>query len=296
MRIVALGDLHYYQLFTAPWNLVGKRVLGQMNLWLRRRKAFVPDALSPAIEHAISLSPDLFLFTGDLTTTALRPEFEHVRRVLKPVLDRFPALIIPGNHDRYTLTATRRRRIESFFPEHVPDTFPHARRLMEGWQLLAVDSAVPRFINARGRCGEAQLARMRNLIDHTTNPDALIVMCHYPAMLPPWINDKTGHRLDDAPDLRDVLRNAAPRKIVCLHGHVHRPWLFQPEETGLSHLTFINAGAPCRVSEPYPFGQGFWEIELDTPNRAPGHCVKLRHHVPRAPRRWEIDQNHGLDR
>ncbi len=53
MRIVLLGDLHTYRLAVWPWELLGKSLAGQMNLWLNRRKRFDRSLIQPTIERAI---------------------------------------------------------------------------------------------------------------------------------------------------------------------------------------------------------------------------------------------------
>ncbi len=291
MRLVLIGDIHYYRLFTAPWNLIGKRVLGKTNLWLRRRKVFLPAALPAVVERVLSLAPDRVVFSGDLTTTALRPEFEDVRRVLRPLLDRFPTLIIPGNHDRYTFASKRKRRIEEYFPDQSPPEYPHLAPLTGAWRLMAIDASVPQWLSSRGRCGAAQLDRARWIIDEREDARNILLLCHYPAQYPPAIRGRDGHRLDDAAELLEALKTAAPRRVLYLHGHIHRPWIYNPEDKALSHVTFVNAGAPCHVSEQYPFGQGFWEIDLPEDTR---HAVSLTHHLPVANGGWEVDRREAI--
>src|ERR1041385_6253361 len=109
MRIVLIGDLHFYKLWVWPWQLLSKRLFGQINLWFNRRLIFRPERLKSLTERVDSLRPDLLLFAGDLTTTALPLEFRYAQDALRPLLDRYPALIAPGNHDRHTFTAAPRR-------------------------------------------------------------------------------------------------------------------------------------------------------------------------------------------
>lgn len=97
MRIVLLGDIHHYRLMVPPWQLLGKRLLGQANLWLNRRHSFDPSLLNPVIDRIADVAPDLILLSGDLTTTALRTEFADIAEQLAPLTDRFQTVIVPGN-------------------------------------------------------------------------------------------------------------------------------------------------------------------------------------------------------
>lgn len=291
MRIALIGDIHYYRLFTAPWNLIGKRALGSTNLWLSRRHHFIPEALPPVVERVVSLSPDLVLFSGDLTTTALRPEFRDVKETIAPILDRFPTVIIPGNHDRYTFASARKRRIEEHFPDHSPHEYPHGDSLTDAWRLLALDASIPQWIRSRGRCGQAQLERARLLLRDDPAEQNVLTMCHYPAMLPPDVHGSSNHRLENAAQVRNLLEAAAPKRVLYVHGHIHRPWIFHPETESLKHVTFLNAGAPCHVSDWYPFGQGFWELHV--PDRV-DEPLSVAHHRPTTKDAWEIDEREDL--
>ena len=277
MRIVLIGDIHSYRLFVPPWGLVGKRLIGQANLWLNRRHHFDHGLVDETVQQVIEVKPDLVLFSGDLTTTALDKEFEDVAKQLVPLTTRFATLIVPGNHDRYTFTSARQRTMESVMPDLVPNYWPHFRTLTDHWHLLALDSAVPRIFNSRGLVGRHQLQQARRLISPLTTDDGLVVLCHYPLKSPPRALPLTwDHKLADSFRLRRMLIRCSAR-VLYLHGHIHRPWCWQPKRSNQSHFTYINAGSPCMTSTRYPRGQGFWQIDL--PKVSTDH-MQVVHHVP----------------
>ncbi len=300
LRLLLIGDVHYYRLAVWPWLLAGKRLLGQVNLWLRRRRRFVRHLLAETVRRAIELEPDRVLMSGDLTTTALRGEFEAVARLLKPLIDRHPVVILPGNHDRYTFSAGARRGLERHFGPLVPETFPCRMSLNAGWELLAIDSAVPRMLSSRGRVGEAQLQQVARLLEQIPSERGVLVLCHYPILLPQGRRQKWGHRLADGAALLRVLLQSRHRMIYC-HGHIHEPWLIpataarptdpsvdaQGELAAARHLTLLDAGAPCMVDARYPRGQGFWELILPPD---PTAAVQYRHHAPadRPGEPWQV--------
>ena len=277
MRIALLGDIHHYRLFVPPWRLMSKRLVGQTNLWLNRRRCFNRTLLMMALNRIASIKPDLLLLSGDLTTTSLEAEFADIAAVLEPLSGRIPIVAVPGNHDRYTFGAARHRRMEQMLPSIVPQQFPHFRKLTGRWHLLALDGAKPNVMSARGRLGEDQLRACRQYASQLTKEDGLIVLCHYPIKSPPRALPITwDHKLADSGRLRRLLVRC-PARLLYLHGHIHRPWCWQPKRSDQSHFTYLNAGAPCMVNSKHPCGQGFWEIDL--PDDPAAH-VNVVHHVP----------------
>lgn len=275
MRIVLFGDIHLYRAWLAPWHLLSKRVLGQTNLLLNRRKRFRHELLEAMIDKAVALKPDMLLLSGDLTTTSLKREFLDAARVLKPLTDSVPTVLVPGNHDRYTFTAGRSKRIDTMLRSIVPEAFPHTRDLTTRWRLLALDGAVPRLVNARGRLGRTQLNSALQYIRSLDAERGLVVLCHYPCALPAGMHEHASHALEERDQLRHALENCRAR-VVYLHGHIHRPWHHEPGDGSGVPFTCIDAGSPCMISSDFPTGQGFYEIELP---EDPRDALVVRHHV-----------------
>lgn len=264
MRIVIIGDIHLYDLSFRPWRLMGKRLLGQTNLWLHRRHAFNPKLLAPVMERAMSLQPDWLIFTGDLTTTALDSEFKMAAKALEPWLERDRVMVVPGNHDRYTYRAARRRRFEVFMGKAAPTLYPHVVDLSPHWRMIGIDSCCPRLVTSRGRVGRRQMDKIQQVIKETPKEQGLLVVCHYPVEVPPGYNHRWSHQLADADELAHVLKQAAG-PVVFVHGHIHRPWHWRAlelENVDSGPFRIINAGSPCMTSSSYPAGQGFWAMEL----------------------------------
>jgi calcineurin-like phosphoesterase family protein len=265
-----------------PWALLGKRLLGQGNVWLNRRHKFDRTLLPALVQQAASVEPDMVLLCGDLTSTALPGEFDDCLKALAPLVDAFPVMIVPGNHDRYTFTSARRSLLESAAGTSIPPEFPHCHRYpspFNRWRLLALDAARPRGLSSRGEVGKAQLAEARRQIADLTDSDGLIVLCHYALRRPPTLPAmRWSHRLADAPDVEAMLADC-PARILYVHGHVHMPWCWRRTEAGLEHVVDINAGAPCLRQPEHPHGHGFWQIDLpDDPNQP----ISLQRHIQQA--------------
>ena len=282
MRIALIGDVHLYSLSIHPRRLLGKRVFAHTNLLMNRRRRF-NHALMPAlVEKVRSLSPELALFSGDVTTSSLESEFADFVELVEPLVDETPAVLVPGNHDRYTFRSRRKRRIETLLDKVMPHDFPHTRPLGAKWRLLALDSAVPNRFFSRGALGSAQYATALEEIAKRKAGEGLLVLCHYPVAVPPRVPTAWSHDLKEDKGLREALA-ACRARVVYLHGHIHKPWHAVPPEgaDAGSRPPFecLNAGSPCFTSAQYPLGQGFWNIELPDDPDAP---LGLEHWVPRA--------------
>ena len=272
MKIAALGDIHIYQLITWPWHLLGKRSLGMANLWLRRRGLFNIALLQNVLDQITAIKPDVVLFTGDFTTTALHREFASLQVILEPFLQSHRGVIVPGNHDRYSFASHRTRRMETYFGQHMPKTYPHVEQLTDTWQLMAIDSAVPRVSTSRGRLGDTQLNAITQKLSQMKTDQGMIVLSHYPVVTPDDVNMLAHHRLEEAQALAQALREC-PGQIIMFHGHVHRPWHLPVTD----RFTDINVGSPTMTRPPTIHGQGFWEVHLpDTATNQPSYI----HHEP----------------
>jgi 3',5'-cyclic AMP phosphodiesterase CpdA len=65
------------------------------------------------------LFSDLVLISGDLSSLSLASEFEYAKATLQPILDMFPTMILPGNHDQYTTDAVQEHLMEKYFAAYM---------------------------------------------------------------------------------------------------------------------------------------------------------------------------------
>lgn len=276
MRLVLIGDVHVYRLWMPPWAMLGKPLLGQMNLWFNRSRHVDISLLEPTLLRVASLKPDHLLLSGDLTTTAREKEFADIAGALRRCLLHVPVCAVPGNHDRYTHTALRRRRMERWFAGMMPERFPSLAPLGGEWSLLALDASRPSAFNARGMVGEAQLQEASRLLASLPAGRGVVVLCHYPFLLPEGREDRASHRLVDASAMERVLGSCAAR-VVYLHGHVHEPWAWRQNSGAGGDVLMVNAGAPLLCNPRHPYGQGFWQVDL--PDDPRGEVRLARHFI-----------------
>lgn len=301
MRIVLIGDVHVSIQTLQPWRWFGKRGLGQLNAVLNPQRKFKQEYLPAVVERAVSLRPDWVLLSGDLTTTALPAEFHQAIAGLAPLTEQFPCVGVAGNHDVYTWGSSWRKRMQRLMPKILPQQYPQFQRMGDAWHLLAINSSVTRLWSSRGRVGSAQMKRVREMLSKVSADEAVVVLTHY-SVGKPMALDKTSnmpiafglrahdesskvrpqkwaHQLEDQSDFLRALGECRGR-ILLMHGHVHRPWVWRRPEPGLQHVIDINAGSPVLLSEAFPCGQGFWEFELpEGAGDASRKPVIARHHL-----------------
>lgn len=271
MRVVHISDIHIWHYTWKPWRLFGKRAVGMVELATGRAKRFRLERIDAVIERVRALDADHILITGDVTTTALRSEYETAVAHLRPLLAQADRVtVVPGNHDRYTLRATRDRRFEAFFGNYMPAAqFPWLRPIGEGFVILGLDATRP-HLTASGWIPPAQIAQAAELVkrlgaDHVK----LIVACHYPVAAPAaYQHDLARKPLTNAGAVRDWLATIGPHIYCC--GHVHAAWAFTPVE--LPEQLCINAGAPLLHDPTGLHPPGFVELVLEE------RTVSVAHH------------------
>lgn len=272
MKIVHLSDIHIWRYSINPMKLWGKRAVGMAELFTGRAKKFRLERMEDVVERVKSIEADHLLITGDLTTTALRHEFDQAREALEPLLgDPDRVSVLPGNHDRYTSHSVRTRAFERVFGEFSPgNEFPWLRYLDERTAILALD-ATRSHLSATGRLPEPQFRKARELLQEANpKPKRLIVACHYPVAAPEaYRSELKKKRMVNAADVARWLRRVGPH-LYC-NGHVHAAWAHRPHE--VPEQLNLNAGAPLLRDPTGRRPPGFLEIDLTE------QSVTVKHHA-----------------
>lgn len=235
--LLHVADLHFWKVTCNPLHLLNKRVLGNFNVWWKRRHQFAMERAAEFAEGLVAAGPKTLLFTGDFTSTSLVEEFAMARAFVDVLREKqFDIHAIPGNHDVYTFETVRARRFEKYFADCYPQTGLPARvTLRGGTPLILVPTVCPNFVSSKGRITDAEVARTSELLAQASGP--ILVAGHYPLL------DKThgyemtkDRRLRNAAALRDALGKSGKR-ILYIAGHVHRfSYVRDPDFENLSHL------------------------------------------------------------
>lgn len=215
LTLAHVSDLHLpFEPLLSPRQRLSKRQLSAWS-WQRRRALHRTDILDALAQDLRAHAVDHILVTGDITNFSLPGEFEQAARWLTALASAERLSIVPGNHDALVPVPYAQglglwqgwTRAEDGWP------FVHHR---DGIALIGLNSALPTApLLARGRLGDAQLARLEQLLESEGKAGRTrIVMLHHPPAI-----GAIGWRkaLADAPALRAVLRRAGAELV--LHGH-----------------------------------------------------------------------------
>ena len=215
LTLAHVSDLHLpFEPVLSPRQRLSKRQLSAWS-WQRRRALHRTDILDALAQDLRAHAVDHILVTGDITNFSLPGEFEQAARWLTALAPAERLSIVPGNHDALVPVPHAQglglwqgwTRAEDGWP------FVHHR---DGIALVGLNSALPTApLLARGRLGDAQLARLEQLLESEGKAGRTrIVLLHHPPAI-----GAIGWRkaLADAPALRAVLRRAGAELV--LHGH-----------------------------------------------------------------------------
>lgn len=267
MRILHIGDLHFWSIPLNPALYFGKRLLGVGNLVARRARKFRQE-LAPILAKRIAeCESDFTFFSGDFSTTALRSEFEHTRKIFAPLVSETNTISVPGNHDCYTRSEVGAPTFESVLGKQfgaVPGD--HYRVLQPGVGIFAFNAGADNGLDSFGAIHPATFENFASL--HFAELQTLIILCHFPPEVPaPLVKHKRGPQLRHADKFLSALAVLPCRKLW-LHGHDHHRWLYaSPTVPGLHYL---NAGAPLMRRGAAP-DLGFHRIHLDETIRVETH-------------------------
>ncbi|NGX60557.1 MAG: 3',5'-cyclic adenosine monophosphate phosphodiesterase CpdA [Chlamydiae bacterium] len=220
LRVAHLSDPHFSRVTYHPSQFLSKRWLGNLNLFLFRRKSYQTDHLGHIPELLDTLEVEQVFFTGDFSSTALDEEFEAAKAYVESF--SMPVSLLPGNHDAYTKEAERSRRFYDFFPNtSLEKDRIEVTELGKGWWWIGLDCAVatPLF-HAYGLFTPEMEAKLEAHLQKLPEGARVILGNHFP-LYPSFHHT------------HDLKRNEALQKLLIryptvklyLHGHDHKPYI-----------------------------------------------------------------------
>lgn len=229
--------------------------MGNLNWVFARKTAFsiAPlNALSPILK---TLRLDRILLGGDFTTSSRKTEFA----IAKSFVEQLPApwLAVPGNHDRYTFSACRKKVYYQYFvnppseytlQEHGVEVHP----LNETWWIVTLDTArATHFYTSSGLFSKQHEAHLQTLLQKLPPDAKILLLNHYPF----FGNDVPQHCLVRGEALENILKKDKRIKAY-LHGHTHRNTIANLQPSGLPVV--LDGGCSARLEK------GTWNLlELD---------------------------------
>ena len=124
--LVHITDLHFWQVVLNPLKLMNKRLLGNANVFLRRRREFQTHLAEEFAGKLAATGATAVFAGGDFTSTATSREFAMAAEFVRTLeAHGMKVFVVPGNHDVYTFEAVRRKRFERYFGAYLPpEGFP----------------------------------------------------------------------------------------------------------------------------------------------------------------------------
>lgn len=230
LTLAHLSDVHLGPLpESAAWkDFALKRVIGTLSWKLKRHKLHDPAIAEAIVKDIKAAAPDHVAFTGDLLNVSAHAEFLRAADWMENFGDPQWISFVPGNHDAYVVVRWEQGlgHLAPYMTGDmaVPSTqltsiFPYVR-LRRNLAMIGLNSAAPQSLTrASGSVGPEQLqALSKLLLDLKAKGYYRAVMIHHPplpGLAPPR------KALNDAADLRDVLRDGGAELV--LHGHNHHP-------------------------------------------------------------------------
>lgn len=168
--------------------------------------------------HAEDSQPDLILLTGDLVHDPDATAYQRLGQLLASA--PAPIYCLPGNHDH---PATMRMHL------HAPPVRHDRHVMLDGWQILLLDSWLPN--EHAGRLAQAELDWLHQTLAAHRDRHTLVCLHHPPVAIgSPWM-DAMGLR---NPDEFFSVIDQHPQVRAIIWGHIHQ--VFETERKGVRLL------------------------------------------------------------
>jgi len=220
--LLHITDIHFWEVVLNPLRLLNKRLLGNINVWWRRRHELHTERAEAFAEALVETSVRTLFASGDFTSTATEWEFQHAAAFLRKLAERgLRILVVPGNHDVYTFEAQRNRRLERYLGDFLPaEGYPCRFELPGGTPVILAPTVCTHLVSSRGRITDTEIQAVKQLIAETP-PGPVIVGGHYPVLhRTPAFASGPLRRLRNAAALRRIFGSSG-RRILYISGHVH---------------------------------------------------------------------------
>jgi 3',5'-cyclic AMP phosphodiesterase CpdA len=263
VRFLHLTDPHLSSLAgVSPWALSGKRALGFLSWWSKRRHHLNAATLARVTHAAGSEGAQMALVTGDLVHIGLPQELRQACAWLDTLAATQPVVLVPGNHDCYRADAAQGIAQQwSRYLHGDGGTLNFPRRVTCGeLSIIALSSAHPMpWWSAGGRLGPAQLVALERVLAESAGSFRCVMLHHAPLVE----QAPARKALADAPQLTALLRRAKVELV--LHGHLHHNAMHVLDErtrvvvTAPASSAVASNPASYRVFEITRAGD-FWQV------------------------------------
>ena len=266
--ILHISDLHCTKVFLKFPDLITKRLTGYLNNKFFRRNYFLQN-IQKIIYSLSKKKYNLVCITGDITNLAYEEEFYEAKKIITPLLESNPCLLIAGNHDRYTHESTNRDLFYHYFQDYTPFQWGITPKIYSFFltpvlEITLFDMSCPRMcFNSRGQISldTSNNPEDSNKENSSIKKEPLIKIAagHYPIISAPNKRIKFLHDLKGKKQLKKFLLQKKFRAYF--HGHLHQSYVIEEKKTNMYH---INSGGSflthrvhsgCHECTIYPTGE-----------------------------------------
>ena len=253
--IAHLSDLHFSKYSWNIGQLFSKRVVGNLNLLLRRGSHYLNDRPFSLINTLKKEQVTHVIISGDLTTTSYKKEYALAKAFVDQLKEAgMQVFLIPGNHDHYTKKADQTKAFYNHFPARYTsssseiDTFTLSDHgvtscpLTDGWRLVLLDTtlATP-LISSNGFFSPVIEKNLEHLLSLTADDEKILLVNHFPF----FQHDRKNRRLHRGEALQKTIHNH-PNIHLYLHGHTHRRTIADLRPNGLPLI--LDSGSTGYIS------------------------------------------------
>lgn len=265
-KLAHISDIHLGPLPDVTYReLLSKRITGYIN-WRRNRKGQLHEGvLDTIVANMKATQPDHIAVTGDLMNLALDGEIELSRLWLETLGSPDDVSVIPGNHDAYVPGALA-KAVRAWAPWMRGDSdvgaaqssrFPYMR--MRGpLAIIGVSSAraTAPFL-ASGFFSGTQGHRLGQLLEEARQRGLFrVILIHHPPVRGATATHK---RLYGIGRFQRVIKAHGAELI--LHGHTHKPTLFEIEsQDGMVPVIGVTPPAQALSDRAPPAQYNLFEI------------------------------------
>jgi len=252
-----LSDLHFSHLEWGLSQFFSKRWIGNVNLFFKRKRTFVPEALTSLIPLLHEQKVDVVLITGDLSSTSHEKEFALAEAFIENLRqENFKVFLLPGNHDQYTKKAFRQKLFYQFFDKFAASDLPFslkedgltASHLGHSWWLITLDTAIATSLLSSNGYFSPQLEdKLERALEQIPADHQVILSNHFPL----FANESARKSLIRREALRQVIERF-PKIRLFLHGHSHRHTIADLRSSNLPII--LDSGSTAHIH------QGSWNL------------------------------------
>lgn len=189
------------------------------------------DTLKQVIDHIKQHETgiDAFITTGDISHDASTESYQHLAEQF--ALLSAPVISLPGNHDANPVFQNTMTSGELTTPGHV---------VLQHWLIILLDSTVPG--EEGGRLSDAELSRLRGLLDQYHDKHVLIAVHHSPVNISSqWIDSM---QIQNSDALFTLLKPHSHVRGI-LYGHIHQDY------TATHHgIDVLSSPSTCHQFKP----------------------------------------------